>query len=84
MSQSKRIIITILAIVGFFSLFAVVIGIGTKAGTNTPGILGIGLLAGLYFGLKAIWRKPEQDFQEDEEFEEYEEEEQQQEDEEER
>ena len=75
MSQSKRIIITILAIVGFFSLFAVVIVIGTKAGTNTPGILGIGLLAGLYFGLKAIWRKPEQEFQEDEEFEEPEEQE---------
>lgn len=74
MSQSKRIIITILAIIGFFSLFAVVIGLGTKAGTNTPGILGIGLLAGLYFGLKAIWRKPEQEFQEDE-YEEEEEEE---------
>lgn len=57
MQKSTKVIVTIVAIVLFFILFAVVTGVRSDAGYSTPGFLGIILLAALIGALRAIWKK---------------------------
>ena len=58
MSTTAKILVTIGAIVGFFLLFGVTVGVRKESGSSTPGIMGIILLFGLIAGIRAIWKKP--------------------------
>ena len=59
MKKVSKIIITIIAIVIFIFLYAVVIVIRGETGHSTPGILGLIIFAGLIGALKAVWKKPD-------------------------
>ncbi len=58
MEKTTKIIITIVSVIIFVIIFAVVIGVTQKQG---GGIIGLMLGAGLFGGLKAIWKKEEND-----------------------
>ncbi len=57
LSKPYKIILTVVSIVVFVILTAVVTGIRTDAGYVTPGILGTILLMILVFVLRSIWKK---------------------------
>ena len=57
MEKSTKIILTIIIVVVFIILSAVVTGIRSDAGAATPGIFGIILFAALIGGLRAVWKK---------------------------
>lgn len=57
MNRLTKTLVTIVLIVAFILLFALVVGINSQSGNRTPGILGLILLAGLYGALKAVWKK---------------------------
>ncbi|CCZ43771.1 unknown [Bacteroides sp. CAG:545] len=61
MKKTSKIIITIVAIVVFFFIFAVIVGVRGEAGHSTPGMLGLIAFAGLIGGLKAVWKKSDDD-----------------------
>ncbi len=60
MSKLAKIVITILIVVVFIALTAVVTGSREAAGYSTPGILAIALLAGAIGGIRAIWKKKDE------------------------
>lgn len=60
MSTVAKVVVTIGALVGFLFLFGVIVGLNKQSGNSTPGIWGIILLFGLIAGLRAIWKKPSQ------------------------
>lgn len=57
MKKTSKIIVTIVAIVLFIIIFAVIVGVRGEAGHSTPGMLGLIVFAGLIGALKAIWKK---------------------------
>ena len=57
MEKSTKIIVTIIIVVVFIGVSAVVTGIRNDAGAATPGIFGIILFAALIGGLRAVWKK---------------------------
>jgi len=57
MEKSIKIILTVIIVVVFIVLSAVVTGIRSDSGEATPGIFGIILLAALIGGLRAVWKK---------------------------
>ena len=57
MEKGTKIILTIIIVVFFIGLSAVVTGIRNDAGAATPGIFGIILFAALIGGLRAVWKK---------------------------
>jgi quinol-cytochrome oxidoreductase complex cytochrome b subunit len=57
----SKILVTIIAIAIFIVLFAVVVGVRGDNGNSTPGIIGLILFAGLFFALKAVWKKNDKD-----------------------
>lgn len=57
MEKSTKIIITVIIVVVFIALFAVISGIRSDAGAATPGIIGLILFAALIGGLRAVWKK---------------------------
>lgn len=57
MEKGTKIILTIIIVVVFIGLSAVVTGIRSDAGAATPGIFGIILFAALIVGLRAVWKK---------------------------
>ncbi len=57
MEKSTKIILTIIIVVVFIVLSAVVTGIRSDSGAATPGIFGIFLFAALIGGLRAVWKK---------------------------
>ncbi len=57
MEKGTKIILTIIIIVVFIGLSAVVTGIRSDSGAATPGIFGIILFAALIGGLRAVWKK---------------------------
>lgn len=57
MNKSSKIILTVVAIVLFIILFAIIIGVRTDAGHSTPGILSIFLFFAVVEAVKAIWKK---------------------------
>ena len=61
MQKTTKVIVTIVAIVLFIVLSAVVTGIRSDAGHSTPGFLAIVLLAALIGALRAIWKKSDGD-----------------------
>ena len=57
MEKGTKIILTIIIVVVFIGLSAVVTGIKSDSGAATPGIFGIILFAALIGGLRAVWKK---------------------------
>ena len=57
MEKGTKIIVTIIIVVVFIGLSAVVTGIRNDAGAATPGIFGIILFAALIGGIRAVWKK---------------------------
>lgn len=57
MQKSTKVIVTIVAIVLFIILSAVITGIRSDAGHSTPGFLSIILLVALIGALRAVWKK---------------------------
>ena len=57
MEKSTKIILTIIIVVVFIILSAVVTGIRSDSGAATPGIFSIILFAALIGGLRAVWKK---------------------------
>ena len=57
MKKSTKIILTIIIVIVFIILSAVVTGIRSDSGAATPGIFGIILFAALIGGLRAVWKK---------------------------
>lgn len=57
MQKGSKILITVIAIVIFIVLFAVLNGVRGEAGYSTPGIFGLVLLAALIGALRAVWKK---------------------------
>ena len=57
MQKSTKVIVTIVAIVVFFILSAVLFGVRSSTGHSTPGFLGTILIVALIGALRAIWKK---------------------------
>lgn len=57
MEKSTKIILTIVLVVVCIVIFAAISGMRSAAGNNTPGILGLIVVAGTIGGIKAIWKK---------------------------
>jgi len=57
MEKSKKIIATIVIVIFFIAIFAAITGSRSDAGNSTPGFAGIAVFAALVFGLRAIWKK---------------------------
>lgn len=64
MTTTSKILATVAIIFGFMVLSAL-LQLGSAPGGRTPGILGIILLLGLIFGIRAIWKKPKENDSED-------------------
>lgn len=58
MKSSSKILVTIGIIIGFLFLFGLVTASNKSSGHSTPGILGLILGFGLIAGLRAVWKKP--------------------------
>lgn len=56
-NKASKVLVTVIAVVIFFVLFAVVVGLRGEAGYQTPGMLGLILGFGLIGALKAVWKK---------------------------
>jgi hypothetical protein len=57
MSKLAKILVTIGVVFLFFIVFAVIAGVMSDAG-RTPGILGLIVFGALIGALRAIWKKP--------------------------
>lgn len=60
MSQSFKIFVTIGAIILFLIISCAIIGIGNDSGQKTPYIFVLSTFVALFFLLHAIWKKPKQ------------------------
>ena len=60
MSKLAKIIVTIIIVVIFVALTAVINGSRDAAGYSTPGIWGIIVLVGAIGGIRAVWKKPKE------------------------
>ena len=57
MNKTAKIIVTIIVILAFFFLFALVNIVGKQvSGARTPGMLGVILFAAVFGAIKAIWK----------------------------
>lgn len=60
MSQLSRILVTVGVVFLFFIIFGAIAGSMSDAG-RTPGILGLIVFGALIGALRAIWKKPKND-----------------------
>ena len=61
MNKTSKVIITIIAIVLVLVIFVGLSASMSDSGGNVPGIIGLILFGGLYFGLKAMWKDENKD-----------------------
>lgn len=57
MDKTAKIFITIVSIVVVLFIYIVLVGVSSESGGHVPGLVGLILFGGLYFGLKAMWKK---------------------------
>lgn len=57
MNQLSKIVITVVISAVFLLLFSLIMGVRSDAGASTPGIVGLALFAGLISALRAVWKK---------------------------
>ena len=56
MNKFAKLLITVVAVFVVIMIFAVMAGVASDNGGHVPGIIGLILFGGLYFGLKAMWK----------------------------
>ena len=61
MDKFTKIIISIVAAFVVIMIFAAMSGAASDTGGHVPGIVGIILFGGLYYGLKAMWKEDKKD-----------------------
>lgn len=61
MNNFSKVIITVVAVLIFFFLFAAVVGVRSDADQKTPGIFGLILFGAFLGALRAIWKKSSKD-----------------------
>lgn len=57
MSNMSKILVTIGIIIGFIFVFGLLTASRSSGGNSTPGIFGIILFVGMIAGIKAVWKK---------------------------
>lgn len=57
MEKTTKVIVTVVSIVLFIVLSAVITGVRSDAGHSTPGFLAVILFVALVGALRAIWKK---------------------------
>lgn len=57
MEKTTKVIVTVVAIVAFIIISAVITGVRSDAGYSTPGFLSVILLFALIGAIRAIWKK---------------------------
>ena len=58
MEKSTKIIVTVVIVIAFIFLTALVGFLRDRAGHSTPGILGMAVMCVFIAALRAIWKKP--------------------------
>ena len=58
MDKTTKIVVTIVIIIVGMAIFVPIAGFASDAG-STVGVLGIAVVAGMWAGIKAVWRKLE-------------------------
>ena len=61
MSKGAKVLVTIGIIIGFIFLFGVLTASRKSGGSATPGIFGLILFGGMIAGIRAVWKKPTDD-----------------------
>ena len=61
MKNTSKVLVTIVVVIVFIMLSAIITGVRSEAGHSTPGILPMILLIGLIGALRAIWKKKKDD-----------------------
>jgi hypothetical protein len=61
MSKGAKVLVTIGIIIGFIFVFAFLTHSRGQSGNSTPGIFGIILMFGMIAGIRAVWKKPTDD-----------------------
>ena len=61
MSKLAKILVTIGVVFLFLVINTVIAGVRSEAGYKTPGFLGLIVFAGMLGALKAIWKKPKKE-----------------------
>jgi hypothetical protein len=61
MNKVAKIIISVVAVFVVLLIFGAMAGAASDAGGHVPGIIGIILFGGLFYGLKAMWKEGKQD-----------------------
>ena len=56
MKSTLKVLVTIIVIVLFIAIFAVIVGVNSDQGKG-PGLIGLILFAGLIGALASIWKK---------------------------
>jgi hypothetical protein len=61
MSTAAKVLVTIGILIGFFFIFGALTYSRKSSGNATPGILGLILFGGVIAGIRAVWKKPKDD-----------------------
>ena len=57
MNKASKIIVTIVIVVVFIALFAVIVGVRGDAGYSTPGPFALIIFFGMIGAIRAVWKK---------------------------
>ena len=61
MNKLAKVLVTIVIVFVFFLLFALLNAVRQESGHRTPGFIGVILLAAAYGAIRAIWKKGNND-----------------------
>ncbi len=62
MSNTSKVLVTVLVVFLFIAIFGAIVGVRSDNGSTGPGIFGLIVFAGLIGALRAIWKsKPNND-----------------------
>lgn len=61
MTKVSKIVVTIVIIIAFMVIFGIIVGVRGDNGNSTPGILGLIVFAGMIGAIRAVWKKDDND-----------------------